>query len=221
MTSFRRGRAKLVTISIWVALAACARPPFSETSVTDSESPSTSLSQEDPGPSEEGSGTTIRWSPFLCDLVAVVGDQQGSVVGTFISLKPGLSGLPWDQPDREYAKASVMVEQVVGFRPVSDAGTEMPPIVVGDELSIVVYPDNAGTPVEELAVSADTHAKGLFVLVALDFPPDLSVEGRWSLKSSRRTRLERSPSLVFARRTWAGNWNCWLRVSANQATWAW
>jgi hypothetical protein len=118
----------------------------------------------------------------LCDLITVIGDQQGSIVGTLEELKTGLSGLPWDQPDREYAEGLVKVEEVVGYRPTSDSGTKMPPIVVGEELSVVIYPDNEGTPVDRLADLAKSQTRGLLVLVALDFPPDLSVEGRWSLK---------------------------------------
>ncbi|CAN5704861.1 hypothetical protein BH18ACT6_BH18ACT6_22460 [soil metagenome] len=182
MTLFRPGQRALIAIACCMVFAACATPPFAETVSTIDESPSTSVLEEDPVFPDATSGTTTPWSPFLCDLVTVIGDQQGSVVGTLQELKTGLSGLPWDQPDREYAEGIVKVEEVVGYRPISDSGTTMPPLVVGDELSVVIYPDNEGTPVEALADLAKSQTRGLLVLVALNFPPDLSVEGRWSLK---------------------------------------
>lgn len=94
MTLFRPGQRALIAIACCMVFAACATPPFAETVSTIDESPSTSVLEEDPVFPDATSGTTTPWSPFLCDLVTVIGDQQGSVVGTLQELKTGLSGLP-------------------------------------------------------------------------------------------------------------------------------
>lgn len=117
-----------------------------------------------PPPGEPGqTGTTaFHWSPSLCDLSTVLRAQQGSVLGTIESIQTGLTGLPWDEPDREYALLTVAVTSVIGQRELAESGNPLPSISAGQKLSVVLYPDVDGTPLEP-AMSLQDSASPVFI----------------------------------------------------------
>lgn len=127
--------------------------------------------------------TDFHHSPFLCELTTVIRNQQGTITGTVEGIESPLEGLPNGYPGRTHALVDVNVTQVVGLhRDRVEVGNDVPDILPGSTVRLVVYHDNLGIPFDSIELLQRSGEEALFILAALGDAANPEWEGVWGVR---------------------------------------
>jgi len=177
-------------------LYACATPPFSEgaeTTPTEAFVTSTSIFEEPP-PNTQPSETTIHFSNLACDLSVLLGEFQSAGTGTVQAVEEGLSGLPWDAPEREYVLVRITVEEVAVQADAAKTGQELPILEAGQPVDVILYPDLTMTPSEPVVKLASTGETIFFGLSGVVDVNNRDAASSWFV---RRIAVVSDASIAF------------------------
>ena len=179
-----------------VVISACATPPFSEIAgpTSTSEAASSTSVFEEPPPAVDTSRTTIEFNSLACNLSTLLGELQGAGTGTIDSVEEGLSGLPWDAPEREYALVRITVDRVAAQAAAAVTGHLLPVLEVSQTVDVIVYPDLEMTPLEPVVELAGTGTTTFFGLSGAGDVNDSDSTGTWFV---RRVAIASDSSFAF------------------------